>query len=69
MEQTYVMRTWKRDRSVNLMTLDVAAANVAGNGQLVMNVVIPCRAEVIKAKLLAGKGVETKLARFRMVVS
>lgn len=68
MDETYVMRTWKRDGSVDLMTLDAACRNLAGNGQLVMGTAIPCLAHDVRKKLLAGRPVETKMARFLMVV-
>ena len=57
-KEQMVLRTWKRDFSVNEMYLGAAAANLKHNGT--------CDVETARRKLLLGETLHTKLAFFKL---
>lgn len=52
------VREWKRDRTQNVMSLDVAVTNLERHGVDGLN------AKQINARLLAGLTIDTRLATF-----
>ena len=51
-----VVRTWRRDRSQNLMPLDIAAENLHRNASITR--------EEAKRRLMSGETVKTPCAEF-----
>ena len=59
-----VTRTWKRDKTVNFMSVDVAAHNLQTNGGWLDGYKYPLSFEKAKRLLLDGDVLLTRHARF-----
>lgn len=61
----YAWRTWKRDGSMNRMTLDAAVYNLASRGELLAKRGEP-NEDAIREALVTGQTLETPLATFAL---
>ena len=62
-----VLRTWKRDGSYNVMTLDAAIGNLFHNGMYMNEQSVRVSQTKIRAKIMAGDEVATRHAVFNLL--
>lgn len=67
MAKATVVRQWKRDRTINRMTLEAAVLNLASRADALEGETWEARAARVRQALLRGEDVETPHAVFRVI--